>query len=75
MKMLIFLALAHLICISNSFMVGVDFNTFSSAELDEAIKYFGRVDFTWGITVNSENVTASQWNKAFASTNNQTVFS
>jgi hypothetical protein len=38
------------------FQVGVDFNTYSAQELNEAIKVFGRVDFTWAITVNSPGV-------------------
>ena len=59
----------------SAFMVGVDFNTYSATELNEAIKYFGHVDFTWAITVNSPGVSADLWKQAFAATNKVTTFS
>ena len=64
-----------LLITSRTFMVGIDFNTYTSSELTEAINSFGHIDFTWAITANSGAVSTSQWNKAFAATNNQTVFS
>lgn len=66
-----------LICIGSSFsyLVGVDFNTYSFNELNDAIKYFGHVDFTWAITVNSSGVTSQLWKQVFSSINNQMVFS
>lgn len=57
------------------FQVGVDFNTYSAQQLNEAIKVFGHVDFTWAITVNSPGVSAQLWKEAFAATNNREVFS
>jgi hypothetical protein len=59
----------------SSYMVGVDFNTFSAAELNDAVRYFGHVDFTWAITINSPGVSAQQWSAAFAGTNKNVVFS
>lgn len=63
------------VCGISAFQVGVDFNTYSAAQLNQAIKYFGRVDFTWAITVNSPGVSAQLWKQAFAATNNQVTFS
>jgi len=43
--------------------------------MNDAIKNFGHVDFTWAITVNSPDVSQQLWRQAFASLNNQQVFS
>lgn len=69
----IFLALFCNICYS--FRVGVDLNTFSSNELEQAIDTFGRVDFTWAITSNSPAVPQARWRDSFLALNDQTVFS
>ena len=70
---LAFLALSCSIC--NSFLVGVDFNTFTSNELEQAIETFGEVDFTWAITENSPGVSDARWKDSFLALNDQFVFS
>lgn len=69
------LLILGLVSLSMSFLVGVDFNTYSTEELNAAIKYFGHVDFTWAITANSPGVSANTWAQAFAATNKNVVFS
>lgn len=58
-----------------SFLVGLDFNTFSASQLNDVVKYIGRVDFSWAITGNSGSVPDSVWREAFSATNRDTVFS
>lgn len=75
MKLHILIFLSLTISSVFCFMVGVDFNTYSTDDLNSAIKYFGHTDFTWAITLNSPGVSASTWASAFAGTNKVTVFS
>jgi len=69
--MKIVILLTFCLSISFAYQVGIDLNTFSASEINNAISHYGHVDFTWAITVNSPDVSQQLWRQAFASLNNK----
>lgn len=70
-----YIAFTFILYIVCSFHIGIDFNTYSTQELNDAIRLFGHVDFTWTCTINSPGVSKELWKQVLASTNNQVTIS